>query len=192
MPLPPPAPRATAHTRRVTYRGYPREDGLWDIEGELHDSKAYALVLRGRGDLPAGAAVHHMHVRLTIDDAMKIVDVAAAMEATPFGECSLAEAPVQRLIGATLGRGWRRALDEAMGGVRGCTHLRELLFGAATAAFQTMGSHREQMRIQRGEPALPQTEPPFYMGQCMSWDFDGPVVARIAPEFAGWKPLIRK
>ncbi len=191
MPLPPPAPRAPAHTRHVTYRGYPRDDGLWDIEGELHDSKAYALTLRGRGELPAGTPVHHMHVRLTIDDAMKIVDIVAVLDSAPFGECQQAAPPVQGLIGVTLGRGWRRAIDEAMGGVRGCTHLRELLFGAATAAFQTLGSHREQMRLQRGEPAMDQSEPPYYMGQCMSWAFDGPVVARIAPEFAGWKPLVR-
>ena len=192
MPLPPPAPRLPAHTRRVTYRGFPREDGLWDIEGELHDSKAYDLAMRGRGTLVAGAPIHHMLVRLTIDDDMKIVDIAAAMEATPFGECSEAAPPVRGLVGVTLGRGWRRAIDEAMGGTRGCTHLRELLFGTATAAFQTMGSHREQMRIERGEPVQPQAEPPYYMGQCMSWAFDGPVVARIAPEFAGWQPLVRK
>ncbi|MFT3718680.1 DUF2889 domain-containing protein [Pseudorhodoferax sp.] len=186
MPLPPPAPRTHAHLRRVEYRGYHRDDGLWDIEGHLRDTKNYEQTMPGRGVLPKGEPVHDMHVRVTIDDAMKIVDIHAAMPGTPFEECPRAEAPVRRLIGATLGRGWRRALDEAIGGTRGCTHLRELLFGAATAAFQTMGSYREHLRQQRGEPETVRLTPPFYMGQCMSWDFDGPVIARVAPQFIGW------
>ena len=41
MPLSEPAPRTLQHVRRVHYQGFEREDGLWDIEGELHDSKAY-------------------------------------------------------------------------------------------------------------------------------------------------------
>ena len=27
-------PRKTSHIRRVTYQGYEREDGLWDMEAE--------------------------------------------------------------------------------------------------------------------------------------------------------------
>ncbi len=192
MPLPPPAPRSDAHLRQVSYRGYPRDDGLWDIEGELRDTKAYDQPMHGRGRLPAGEPVHHMLVRLTIDDAMKVVDAAVSMEHTPFDECQHAAPPVHKLVGATMGLGWRRALNDAMGGTRGCTHLRELLFGAATAAFQTMGSYREYRRRRDGEPRVPSTEPPFYMGQCMSWDFNGPVVARVAPQFIGWQPIHRR
>jgi hypothetical protein len=33
--------RTPLHTRAITFRGYAREDGLWDLEGELHDSKHY-------------------------------------------------------------------------------------------------------------------------------------------------------
>ena len=191
MPLPTPAPRAHAHTRRIEYRGYHREDGLWDIEGHLCDTKAYEQTSRLGQLREAGLPVHDMHVRVTIDDAMAIVDIVAAMDSTPFEECPRAEPPVRKLIGATLGRGWRRALDEAIGGTRGCTHLRELLFGTATAAFQTLGSYRDHLRKERGEPETPMTEPPFFMGNCMSWDFNGPVIARVAPQFIGWQPRQR-
>ena len=191
MPLPLPAPRTAAHTRELTYRGFPRDDGLWDIEGELRDTKAYDAEPRLRPLLPAGEPVHHMHVRVTIDDAMTIVDVIAVMDSVPFGECQHAAPPVHKLVGTTLGPGWRRAIDAAMGDTRGCTHLRELLFGTGTAAFQTMGSYREHRRAQRGEPEIEATQPPYYMGKCMSWDFNGPVVARVAPEFIGWQPIHR-
>lgn len=187
MPLPPPAPRAHAHTRRIEYRGYHREDGLWDIEGHLRDTKAYDQTDRIGHVRMAGEPVHDMHVRITIDDAMAIVAIAVALDSTPFAECPQAAPPVQKLIGATLGAGWRRALDEAIGSTRGCTHLRELMFGAATAAFQTMGSYRDHLRVQRGEPQRPMTTPAFFMGKCMSWDFNGPVIARVAPQFIGWQ-----
>lgn len=185
MPLPPPAPRTPAHTRRIEYRGYHRDDGHWDIEGHLRDTKAYPQRMREQL-LQPGEAVHDMEVRVTIDDAMTIVDIHAAMRSAPFDVCPQAEVPVRQLIGATLGRGWRRALDEAIGSTRGCTHLRELLFGTATAAFQTLGAYRDHLRQQRGEPEPVSATPPFYMGGCMSWDFDGPVVARVAPQFIGW------
>ena len=38
------------------------------------------------------------------------------------------------------GGGWRRAVNEAVGGTKGCTHLKELLMPAATVAFQTLSS----------------------------------------------------
>ncbi len=185
MALPPASPRTSAHRRRIEYRGYRRDDGLWDIEGHLSDTKDYAQRMRERV-LDVGEPVHDMQVRVTIDDDMTVVDIHAAMLSAPFAECPQAEPPVRRLIGATLGRGWRKALDEAIGGTRGCTHLRELLFGTATAAFQTLGSYREHLREQRGEPEPLRSTPPFFMGGCMSWDFDGPVVARVAPQFIGW------
>jgi hypothetical protein len=43
MPLPAPQARSHLHTRAVVFRGYHREDGLWDIEAALIDTKTYAL-----------------------------------------------------------------------------------------------------------------------------------------------------
>ena len=37
--LPPAQARVLSHTRAVTYHGYQRDDGLWDIEAHLRDSK---------------------------------------------------------------------------------------------------------------------------------------------------------
>ena len=42
MPLSAPAPRHFMHNRAIECRGYQREDGLWDIEGHLVDTKTYA------------------------------------------------------------------------------------------------------------------------------------------------------
>ena len=183
-----PAPRTLVHTRDVQYRGYRREDGLWDIEAELTDTKTYGHQRADRGVLPAGEAVHGMVIRLTVDDEMKITDVAVGMPATPFPECQQASPPMQRLIGCTLGRGWRKTIAEALGGTQGCAHLRELLFNMATVGYQTIPLYRNHLRQRAGQPEPLLKRPPAHVGQCIAWDFNGTVVKRVWPQFSGWKP----
>jgi hypothetical protein len=181
--LPPPSPRRPVHTRRIAFDGFLRDDGLWDIDCELSDTKAEAIVLREGGVLPAGEPVHLLRVRLTVDDTLTIRAVQTAATNVPFDECQVpAAAPMQKLVGLTMGPGWRKAIEGAIGGVGGCTHLRELVFNAATAAFQMIPHYRATHGGPRDEvPAS--GKPPFYMGQCMTWSFQGPVVQRLAPQF---------
>jgi len=191
MPLPEPAPRQHLHTRAVTYRGFLRDDGLWDIEGELADTKTYLQEMNQRGTLQVGEPVHGMLIRVTFDDKMTIHAISAAMDATPFGECRRGEDPMQQMVGASMGPGWRQAIEKALGGVKGCTHLRELLFNMATAAYQTVFPWRERERQLAGVVPAANGEPPYHLGRCIAWDFDGPVVARVYPQFAGWQPVRR-
>ncbi|MFD0666212.1 DUF2889 domain-containing protein [Ramlibacter sp. MAHUQ-53] len=191
MPLPEPAKREHLHTRNVTFRGYAREDGLWDIEAELRDSKAYPIQMYERGELPPGEYVHHMAVRLTVDDAFQVRAVVATMDDTPLGECQQALPPVAGLVGARLGPGWRQAVDRVLGGTRGCTHMRELLVNAATAAYQTIPAGLQRRSGIQGPPGSESQTPPFHLGRCVSWDIDGGPVARYYPRWAGWAPLRR-
>lgn len=181
--LPTPVARIPVHTRRIAFEGFLREDGLWDIDCELSDTKAEDIQMRERGLLPAGAPLHLLRVRLTVDDGFTIRDVQTTAAAVPFDEChGAAGEPMRKLIGLTMGPGWRKAIEGAIGGVGGCTHLRELVFNAATAAFQ-MIPHYRAAHGGRKEDTSSDGKPPFYMGQCMTWAFDGPVVQRLAPQF---------
>ena len=49
MPLSTSAPRQLMHNRAIECRGYQREDGLWDIEGHLVDTKTYPTSARDTG-----------------------------------------------------------------------------------------------------------------------------------------------
>lgn len=191
MPLPPAQPRTHIHTRSVQFRGYHREDGLWDIEAELTDSKTYSLQRSEKGVMPPGTPIHGMAIRATVDDSMTIREITSASDHTPFGECAQGTDPMQRMVGVTMGPGWRQAIERALGGTRGCTHLRELLFNMATAAYQTIPSYKERLRRQSGEPAADSSQPPYHLGKCIAWDFDGAVVQRYYPQFVGWQPLKR-
>jgi hypothetical protein len=181
--------RKPLHNRKISYQGFLRDDGLFEMDAELVDTKGEVMHLLERGTLEPGEAVHHMRVRLTYDGDMKVVDARAWIDSSPFADCAAAASPMRRLVGATIGKGWRKAIDEAMGGVAGCTHLRELIAGLATAAIQTAFGHEENRRRRMGEaPPSPDQPPPYYMGQCMSWDFDGPVMKRVMPGFYRWRP----
>ncbi|MES2052969.1 MAG: DUF2889 domain-containing protein [Pseudomonadota bacterium] len=191
MPLPPPQPRKHLHHRKVSYNGYLREDGLWDIEAQMTDTKAYAMVSPEKGDMSPGTPIHDMHIRATVDDTMTIREIFAAMDSRPFSECVQAQDPMQKMVGVTMGPGWRHAIEKALGGTRGCTHLRELLFNMATAAYQTIPVYQAR---QQDKPRMPSTadgQPPFHLGKCMTWDFNGPVVLRHYPTYAGWQPLVK-
>jgi hypothetical protein len=192
MPLPSPAPRTHLHTRDVAYTGFHREDGLWDIEAWMKDTKTYSFERSERGHMPPGTPIHEMTIRVTVDDTMTIREIASSMDYTPFGECQQGKDPMQKMVGATMGPGWRQAIERALGGTRGCTHLRELLFNMATAAYQTIPAWREQLRRGAGVPAAQSEQPPYHLGKCLAWDFDGPVVQRHYPRFAGWQPLKRR
>ena len=185
------APRKHLHTRHIEFNGYLRDDGLWDIEASMRDLRAYAYRSRERGEEPSGSTVHHMLLRVTLDDQLTIQAIETGLPTIPFPECSKTADPVQRLVGKRIGAGWRNTIDEVMGGVAGCTHLRELLFNVATAAFQTVPVYRQQQARAQGVAMVRSDtprKPPPHFGKCMSWDFNGPVMQRLAPEFYGWKP----
>jgi Protein of unknown function (DUF2889) len=177
MPLSPPAPRTARHARRVIYQGFEREDGLWDIEGELHDSKMHdAPSLRNGGIRRAGEPIHHMWLRVTVNRALVVQAIDVAMDTHPLQECPKARAALQTMVGCTMGRGWRQAIQKNLGGVASCTHLRELLFNLATAAFQTLPA---------AFASAGSDEPPRHLGQCTGWDFNGQGVKEYFPQFYG-------
>ncbi len=185
MPLSPSASRTLHHTRRVTYHGYERADGLWDIEGELHDSKTYATdSLTGAPALPAGEPVHSMAIRATIDLSLVVHSIEVCMDAFPLQQCPRAQAALQGMVGCSMARGWRKSIDAQLGGVASCTHLRELLFNMATAAFQTLS---EVLAT-----TLPADVLPPYVGQCTGWDWNGEGVRVHHPQFYGRSDLALK
>lgn len=179
MPLPAPAPRTLKHTRAIECTGYEREDGLWDIEGHLVDTKTYVHSRRDGGqERQPGDPVHHMWLRLTIDLDFKIHDVEAVTDSSPYETCGNITVNFKKLIGITIGAGWRKAIAERVGGVLGCTHLVELLGPLGTVAFQATGRAREARNA--GKPI---TKKPYQINSCHIYKDDSPAVKERWPEF---------
>jgi hypothetical protein len=195
MPLSPPAGRQHLHTRRVTCQGFFRDDGLWDIEGRITDTKTYEHPNEWRGPLGPGEFVHDMSIRLTLDHKFTIVDVEAVTDKSPYAICGEVAPDFKKLIGLRIGGGFHRQARERLGGVHGCTHIVELLGPVATTAFQTVSSRKARelnnaQRIKSGNQPKPAPEDsskpprkPYVIDTCHAWAADGDVVKRWAPAF---------
>ncbi|WP_439578014.1 DUF2889 domain-containing protein [Elioraea sp.] len=177
MPLSPPAKREKLHDRTIVLEGFRREDGLFDIEARLTDTKTYAFSNDDRGEITPGVPLHGMLMRLTIDDEMRIVACEADTEYGPYTVCPAITPNFAALAGLRIGPGWMRAAKERVGGVKGCTHLVELLGPMATVAFQTLVVLRRKRTV---DPA----KPPALLNTCHAYAADGAIVARRWPQFA--------
>jgi hypothetical protein len=184
MPLPPPAARRHYQSRQINIQGYRREDGLWDIEGRLTDSRNYSYTDWRRGRMQPGDAIHDLELRLTIDDSMVVREVAAATNHAPYLPCFEVPPRFDRLTGLKIGGGWRKAIRERLGGAEGCTHMLQMLDVMATVAFQTLALGAEP------DPDSPDrawrsrsSERPRFLNTCHAWATDGSVVQELLPQY---------
>ena len=178
MPLPPPnIAREPLHTRNIRVNAFARDDGLWDLEAELVDTKAYDFSRSTGAVLKAGDPVHHMHLRVTIDDSFSITEAVAAYDAAPYGANCMEIAPdYSALVGLNLLKNFRHAVKERFARVAGCTHLTELSYVLPTVAVQSMAKRR------RVEVAAKNSRP-FQLEGCHALRLDGPVVQEFYPQW---------
>ena len=176
MPLSTPGhSRERLHARRVTYEGFRRDDGLFDIEGHIVDVKDHDVTLLS-GVRPAGEPVHEMWVRVTIDRSFEIRDIEACTDRMPYpGACDQIGPAYRALIGANLVNGFRKRLHDAMGHVQGCTHLTEMLGYLPTAAVQTFAG----LKKREDEGA----DKPFQLDRCHALETTTETVRRYYPKW---------
>jgi hypothetical protein len=173
--------RKKLHHRQISCEGFIRDDGLWDIEANLLDSRTYDCSYdethRG-GLIRAGEPVHDMWLCLTIDLDFVIHEVAASSDKTPFGACTQATAAMQGLVGIKMGSGWMRLVRQKIGSRQGCTHLIDLLGPISATAYQTL--HAE---LEKQAASLPVQQKPTILDTCFALSSDGDVVKKRWPDF---------
>jgi hypothetical protein len=172
MPLTPPVPREPLHTRSVVCDTFQRSDGLFDLEARLVDTKSRPFPLM-TGVREPGEAVHEMWIRVTIDRSYTILAVEASMPAVPYpGGCDRIEPAYGKLVGANLVDGFRRVVQDRLGGVRGCSHLTELVGHLPSTAVQMFaGLVRE----------IEGPEKPFQLDRCHALETRSDTVRRYYP-----------
>ena len=166
--------RERLHGRTVSYDGYRREDGLFDIECHIVDVKDHDCELL-TGVRRAGVPIHDMWVRVTIDRDFVIHTIEAFTDSMPYpGACNRIGPTYEKLVGANLVAGFRKHLHDVMGGVRGCTHITEMLSYLPTAAVQTFaGLQREDDGEQK----------PFQLDRCHALETTTETVRRYYPKW---------
>ena len=176
MPLSESRPsRHRLHTRRITYEGFQRDDGLFDIEGRIVDVKDQDFRLLS-GLRSAGEPVHDMSVRVTIDRGYTVHDIEAQSDRVPYpGGCDTIGSDYKVLIGANLMKGCRKRLHDALGHVRGCTHITDMLGGVPTAAVQTFAGLKRREDEGDGKP--------FQLDRCHALETTTETVKRYYPRW---------
>lgn len=155
--------------------GFLREDGLFDLEACLRDTKALDYPLAS-GVRKAGDPVHEMRVRVTIDGEFNIVAAEACSDWVPYpGGCDTIGPAYRRLVGLNLVRGFRRTVGEMFADVRGCSHITELLLSLPTAAIQTFATFRRD-----NEETV---EKPFQLDRCHALECGSETVRRYYPRW---------
>lgn len=183
MPLSTPAPRAHIHTRAIHFAGFEREDGLFDIEAHMTDTKTYPFNNDWRGQINPGEALHEMFVRVTVDAHFVVKQVEACTQNSPFQMCPDIAPNYTALVGLKMGRGWREGIRERVGGVAGCTHITELLYPMATVAFQTITPLRKHRNNRPDSDMSHLGKKPVVLNTCHAWAEDSPVVKANVPAF---------
>ncbi|WP_250479252.1 MULTISPECIES: DUF2889 domain-containing protein [unclassified Caballeronia] len=165
--------RVPLHTRQITLQGFRRADGLYDIEGHLRDTKSYDRDSHGV-IVKAGDPVHEMMLRMTIGVDFVIREAKAESIIVPYvGHCETIAPDYRKLEGMKLAPGFMREIRNLFGGLRGCTHLTELIGAVATAAFQTMSEEINASGTMR----------PFQLDGCHALRTDGPLVKAFHPKW---------
>jgi hypothetical protein len=156
--------------------GFLRADGLWDIEGRMTDTKAYDVDNEERdGYVAGGEAFHDISLRLTIDQDFLVHGVESVIDAAPARMCAGIAGVFKQLEGTRIGPGWLRQTRELVGGVKGCTHLNELLQPLATTAIQTLWPVKNAVDKKERRGGL--------VNSCHTWAQNSEVVQRVLPEF---------
>jgi len=176
MPLTPSKqPRKRLHTRRISYEGWERDDGLFDIEARVVDVKNDDYTLAS-GFRPAGEPIHDMWARVTIDRHYVVRALEAAIDGVPYPDgCEKIAPAYAKLVGANLMHGFRKVLLDSMGGVHGCSHLTELIAFLPSAALQTFATLKPDFD--------PHGDKPFQLGRCHALETSTDTVRRYYPKW---------
>ncbi len=179
MPLSKPGPRNLIHNRDIQSRGFQRDDGLWDIECRLVDTKTYSFENTDRGGMiNSGEPIHDISVRITVDDDLTVVHAEAAIDSGPFGLCGDITGDIAAIVGLAVRPGWRKNVLKRFGGARGCTHIVDMLLGPmAVTVWQTVGPARQKRNTPEGGGK------PVLLNSCHAFAPSSPIVKREWPDF---------
>ena len=161
--------RKLLHNRNLSFKGYIRDDELFEIEAELIDTKNYDFQNHDRGTIKKDEPIHQMKIKLVLDDNLFVVDAEAKTENSPYSICKNANSNFKKIIGLQI--------------KYGCTHITELLSSAATAAFQTIYPYKSKQKNRNETELNHYEEKPLLLGTCHAFNANSEVVKRLWPKW---------
>jgi hypothetical protein len=178
VPLPVSQEREELHQRQIIMKAYKRQDGLFDIEARMMDTKSapFSAPL-SKQPLSPGQPIHDLWIRLVVDESLFIHEALAVSDSTPFPVCKEASVTLSVLKGERIGTGWNKIVREKLKGAASCTHLMELLTPMATTAMQAMWPIKQKSPVR-----LDATGRPVKIDSCYAYAANRTVIQQLYPE----------
>lgn len=176
--------RELVHTRQITCRAFRLKNGFLEIEAMLNDEKGQEVKFRSRPSVLAGEFMHRMSLSVTIDNDYVIRDVRVVTLQAPWPMCGGTDADYARLIGLRVGPGFSQKVRELLGGVKGCTHVTELVAQAANTYMQASWPDRiaRQVAVDQDPRQWPDKSTLAFVDHCHAWRRDGETLVQEYPE----------
>jgi hypothetical protein len=177
MPLSAATVRREIHHRVIDMKAYEREDGLFDVEAHLVDSKPFAFKRAASPEpISPGEALHDLWVRITMDGDCVVRRIDASSDVTPHSICKGAESSLELMVGERIASGWSSRVKQRLRGSVSCTHLMEMLIPLATTALQGL------MGIRKGPArSLDSDGVPRQLNSCYAYEVHRDVVKFLWP-----------
>ena len=175
--------RKLLHNRNISFKGYIRDDELFEIESQLIETKNYDFENHDRGTIKKNEPIHEMKIKLVLDENLFVMDAVAKTENSPYSICKDANSNFRKIIGLQIKSGWKRQITKLIGGINGCTHITELLSSVATAAFQTIYPYKSKQKKESGSSIYQNQEKPLLLGTCHAFNPKSEVVKRLWPKW---------
>ena len=135
--------------------------------------------------------VHDLRIEAVVSlPDLVITEISGHAEHQPYDQCRFTAAPVARLRGLSLSRGYRRQVLEIMGGTRGCSHFLTLALDLSAAhvlsIYLRMRTHTENTAAHRADGTWARAGlqvHPGLVNACLALAEDSPVqgLARSLP-----------
>ncbi len=173
--------RKLLHTRNIEVRGFIRPDKIYEIEGHVKDIRSNKYKNKWT-EVPPGLPMHHMQARLAVDKNYIVREIEVVSDSHPYpGICNKVVSNFDVLVGCKIGGGWKKAIKEKLGGIKGCTHISELLLvPIATTAYLTIYLDNNDVAI---DDSIEEIKPGF-IDSCFALDSKGIVVERQWSKFS--------
>lgn len=165
--------RRPIQTRRIEYTSFLRDDGLFEIEGKLLDTRE-----------ASGDVAHDMTLRVVFDGDRIIRSIDAVMQTAPFSHCASDKDLFARLVGEQISPGWKQRAAKKMSRSESCSHQLELLFSMATVAYQATAIAPEVLGLDPFKDLRDKGIRPYFLDGCRAWQADGDLVGERFPDFA--------
>ncbi|MDA8125464.1 MAG: DUF2889 domain-containing protein [Deltaproteobacteria bacterium] len=167
------------HTRKIEIATYAYDGQRILVEGLLRDDRFQDSYLLSCEKLPRGV-VHHMTIRLLVNCAnLMIEDVDVQMDTVPGGDaCRETLDSLAPLKGLTITRGFMVKVKKLVGGVKGCTHLVELIQTMAPAVIQGLGTY-QALKPAPFNPERAKKFVQYLINTCHTWRDGGPFVEKF-------------